>query len=68
MRKSTGRRAKAKRSANPEKARKNEIVRFRVTAEQKHAFGDAAAREGLEVSAWLRQLALKASGQLPESR
>lgn len=48
-------------------ARKEKDVRFRVTDEQKRALKEAAAKEGLDVSAWLRRLALKAAGALPES-
>ena len=44
---------------------KDDVVRMRVTAEQKQALTDAAARDGLELSAWLRQLALRAAGALP---
>jgi len=58
-------RAKAK---PPEKVRKDDVVRMRVTAEQKQALEAAAAREGLELSAWLRQLALRAAGALPGAR
>jgi uncharacterized protein (DUF1778 family) len=46
----------------PEKPRKDEVVRMRVTVEQKDALNEAAAREGLELSGWLRQLALRAAG------
>jgi len=35
---------------------------------QKQALVEAAAREGLELSAWLRQLALRAAGILPEAK
>ena len=49
----------------PPKAIKDDVVRMRVTAEQKRAMEDAASREGLELSAWLRQLALRAAGALP---
>jgi hypothetical protein len=38
---------------------------MRVTTEQKAALIAAADREGLELSAWLRQLALRAAGVLP---
>jgi hypothetical protein len=38
---------------------------MRVTAGQKRALTDAAARDGLELSTWLRQLALRAAGALP---
>jgi uncharacterized protein (DUF1778 family) len=44
---------------------KDDVVRMRVTVEQKKALTDAAARDGLELSAWLRQLALRAAGALP---
>jgi uncharacterized protein (DUF1778 family) len=41
---------------------------MRVTAEQKQALTAAAARDGLELSAWLRQLALRAAGALPSRK
>jgi hypothetical protein len=44
---------------------KDETIRFRVSAEQKQ---DAAKRDGLELSAWLRQLALRAAKVLPEAK
>lgn len=43
---------------------KDDVVRMRVTAEQKAALNAAAERQGLELSAWLRQLALRAAGVL----
>lgn len=43
---------------------KDETIRMRVSAEQKAAFVAAATGEGLELSQWLRQLALRASGLL----
>jgi hypothetical protein len=48
------------------KALKGDVVRMRVTAAQKRALEGAADRAGLELSAWLRQLALRAAGVLPE--
>ena len=45
---------------------KDDVVRMRVTPEQKRVIVGAAGRAGLEVSAWLRQLALRAAGALPE--
>jgi hypothetical protein len=39
---------------------------MRVSAEQKLALEAAAARSGLDFSNWLRQLALRAAGELPE--
>jgi uncharacterized protein (DUF1778 family) len=53
--------------SSTDKATKDDVVRMRVTVEQKNALVEAAAREGLELSAWLRQLALRAAGVLPES-
>jgi len=56
---------KRKRIQPVAKALKDDIVRMRIPAEQKQALLEAAAREGLELSAWLRQLALRAAGLLP---
>lgn len=50
------------------KSVKDETVRFRVSADQKQAFEAAAKRDGLEVSAWLRRLALREAGELPEAK
>jgi hypothetical protein len=56
----------AKRPAPPpEKPTKVDVIRMRVTPEQKRVIVAAAEREGLEVSQWLRQLALRAAGALP---
>jgi hypothetical protein len=43
----------------PKAQRKEEAIRVRVTADQKRALADRAAREGLDVSAWLRSLGLR---------
>lgn len=40
-------------------------MRMRISAEQKQALMAAAERDGLELSAWLRQVALRAAGLLP---
>jgi uncharacterized protein (DUF1778 family) len=47
---------------------KDDVVRMRVSAEQKSAFVAAAQREGLELSQWLRILALRATGLLPQAQ
>jgi hypothetical protein len=47
------------------KALKDAVVRMRIPADQKQALLEAAAKDGLELSAWLRQLALRAAGVLP---
>jgi uncharacterized protein (DUF1778 family) len=44
---------------------KDDVIRVRLTTEQKAAIVAAAERDGLELSAWLRQLALRAAGVLP---
>jgi hypothetical protein len=41
---------------------------MRVSAEQKTAFVAAAGREGLELSQWLRVLALRAAKLIPETQ
>ena len=46
---------------------KDDVVRMRVSGEQKAALMAAAARDGLELSQWLRQLALRAAGILPSA-
>ena len=50
------------------KTLKDDVVRMRVSAEHKQVLLDAAAREGLELSQWLRQLALRAAGAIPARR
>lgn len=52
----------------PSKPVKDDVVRMRVTVEQKRAMTDAARRAGLELSQWLRVLALRAAGVLPAER
>jgi hypothetical protein len=47
------------------KPTKDDVVRMRVTAVQKAAMVRAAEAKGLELSQWLRQLALRAAGVLP---
>lgn len=49
----------------PGKKLKDAVIQLRIPADQKQALSDAAAREGLELSAWLRQVALRAAGVLP---
>jgi uncharacterized protein (DUF1778 family) len=55
--------AAKKKTAAP--AKKDDVIRMRVTSEQKAIIVAAAERDGLEVSQWLRQLALRAAGALP---
>jgi uncharacterized protein (DUF1778 family) len=57
--------AKRKRGKPAAKTIKDDVVRMRIPADHKQALVEAAAREGLELSAWLRQLALRAAGVLP---
>jgi hypothetical protein len=44
----------------PAAIRKEEWIRFRVSAEQKRRLEQGAEREGLALSAWLRLLGLRA--------
>jgi len=62
--------AKNKRDGRPTAIRplKDDVVRMRVSAEDKRALTEAANRVGLELSAWLRQLALREAGLLPGSK
>jgi hypothetical protein len=53
-----------KRAVDPRSGRKDQVVRMRVSASEKEAMEKTAARSGLSVSAWLRQLALRAAGVL----
>jgi hypothetical protein len=50
------------------KTLKDDVVRMRISAAQKQGLSEAAAREGLDLSVWLRQLALRAAGLLPEAK
>jgi len=55
----------------PKKAkaeRKGEVLRIRVTVDQKEAIARAAARAGLDLSSWLRILALRAAGLLESEK
>jgi uncharacterized protein (DUF1778 family) len=60
----------AQSKTTPKKAKrlvKGDVIRMRVTSDQKSAIIAAAERDGLEVSAWLRQLSLRAAGFLTEA-
>lgn len=59
---------RAKKKAAAFRAAKDETVRFRVSTEQKQSLEEAAKRDGLGLSAWLRRLALKEAGALPEAK
>lgn len=45
----------------PKAQRKEQSIRVRVTEEQKQALSERAARDGLDVSAWLRAIGLRAA-------
>ena len=47
--------------------RKEDVVRLRVTADQREALVAAAAREGSSISDWLRRLSLREAGWRPSS-
>lgn len=53
----------------PKSERKEQVLRIRVSKEQKDALTVAAKRDGLDLSTWLRSLALKAinpNGETPD--
>ena len=52
------------RPRKPKAERKQETLRIRVTANQKKTLTNAASRAGLDLSSWLRVLALRAAGLL----
>jgi hypothetical protein len=62
--------AKNKRDGRPAtiKPLKDDVVRMRVSGEDKKALTEAANRVGLELSVWLRQLAFREAGLLPGSK
>jgi len=41
---------------------------MRVSADEKRALEEAAARDGQTFSAWMRRLALREAGVLPKNR
>jgi uncharacterized protein (DUF1778 family) len=47
---------------------KDEVVRMRIPAEQKAAMVSAAEADGLDLSTWLRRLALREVGLLPRAK
>ncbi len=49
----------------PRGLRKDDMIRIRVTAEQKRVMTEAAERTGLDVSAWLRVLGLREAARKP---
>jgi len=46
----------------PKALRKEDMIRIRVTADQKRVMAEAAERAGLDVSTWLRVLGLREAG------
>ena len=52
--------------ARKTKAMKDSEVRFRISTVDKAALVAAAERDGLDLSSWVRRLALRAAGVLPE--
>ncbi len=51
--------ASTKKRRKPASQRKEEIVRIRLTAEQKTALSEAATKMGLGLSSWLLNLGLR---------
>lgn len=52
----------------PTMATKNATIKFRLSQKEKRAIHAAAKREGLAVSAWLRQRLLRAAGALKAAK
>ena len=52
------------RRPKPKKSRKSATVQFRVTEAEKALLEEAAEVEKLEVSSWLRALALKSADEI----
>jgi uncharacterized protein (DUF1778 family) len=59
---------KRRKPAGGSKSAKDDVVRFRVSADHKAAMVAAAERDGLDLSQWLRRLALREAGVLGASR
>lgn len=51
------------RPRKPTGTRKDEVIRIRVTEEQRQLFARAAERDGRDVSSWLRNLGVRAAQQ-----
>lgn len=51
------------RRRKPKAERKEDVVRVRLTAEQKDALTRAAKKAGLDVSGWIRSIALREAGR-----
>lgn len=60
-------RSKKKTRSASDEPTKDDVVKFRASAEEKQALEGAAKRNGLKLSAWLRRVALKEAGLLPEA-
>lgn len=58
-------RGKSKAKPRPAKPLKDDMIRFRVTSEEKIGLEGAATRDGMDLSTWIRRLALQAAGMLP---
>lgn len=50
------------------KVKKDEVVRMRISDEHKQAMVKAAESDGLDLSTWLRRLALREVGLLPKAQ
>ena len=57
-----------KKRRKPKSQRREGVVRFRVTNAEWKTLQSAADRERLDLSAWLRWVALKAADSSPQGR
>jgi len=53
--------AKENKRRKPASERREDIIRIRVTASQKKRLAQAAKAAGLDLSAWIRAIALRAA-------
>lgn len=62
---------KAEKTGRPEKSkedRKDDVIRVRVTADQKALLTAAATRAGSDVSTWLRMVGIREAQEKPGAR
>jgi len=60
--------AKKKRARPAGKPLKDQHIQIRISADEKQALEERAAREGFGLSSWLRRLALREAGLLPSAK
>lgn len=51
-----------------DKTTKDQVLRARISADQKAALGKVAFEQGLDLSTWVRQTLLREAGLLPAAK